>query len=118
MHADLACADVIFDRQQGDGPMVERTGWSASEMWRARAARLQLRRAIDASKANRVRAMQNRFTVRYECLERRRQHLVRSALQISETTSQEDRQALTQRILQYYQDVGALDRAVAASVGA
>ena len=95
-----------------------RTGWSSPEMWSARAARLRLRRAIEQSAVSRAHVMQSRFSLQFESLERRRRQLVRTAQQMSEHASQQDRQALTQQILRYYQDAGELERAVAASVGA
>ena len=85
-------------------------GWKRPELWSAKGARQQLRRMIEASIAARVAARQNTVTIVCSRLERRRQQLLTAARQLSEASSTQQRDALTQAMLGYFRDQGELER--------
>jgi hypothetical protein len=89
-------------------------GWSNPLIWRAAAARNELRRAVNASRAARVLSQNQRLCLEQERLERNRKALVQTAARMSEDAAEAVRDALIQQILQYYQEVGEFEQAVKA----
>ena len=81
-------------------------------MWRLAAAIVALKRATAESQALFSRSMHDRFMRQCERLDEQRHAIVRDS-----QANVIDHDAITQRVLCYYHDVGELQRAVEASVG-
>jgi hypothetical protein len=89
--------------------MATNAAWSNPLMWRVAGALNALRREIEKSRAVVEASVMARLDRQHNSLERRHQSLVSEARRIPDAT-QEERDALTQRIIQFYRDVGELER--------
>jgi len=78
-------------------------------MWRVAGALNALRREVEKSRAVVEGSVLARLDRQCNSLERRHQSLVSEAQRIANATP-EERDALTQRIIQFYRDVGELER--------
>ena len=89
--------------------MATNAAWSSPLMWRMAGALSALRREIEKSEALVEASAVARLDRECNRLEHRRKTLVSDARRITDGT-QEQRDALTQRIIQFYRDVGELER--------
>ena len=89
--------------------------WTSHEMWRVAGALKALRRTIQESKTIVAASVLLRLERDRDSLERTRDRLRREAQTVAVGGTAEDRDALAQRIIQFYRDVGDLERSAAAN---
>ena len=96
--------------------MATNAAFSSPQMWRLAGALNALRREIENSKAIVEASVMTRIDRDCNRLEQRHRSLVGDARRLTDGT-QEERDALTQRIIQFYRDLGELERVAASKFG-
>ena len=96
--------------------MATNAAWSSPQMWRLAGALNALRREIEKSRAAVEGSVLVRLDREVNSLELRRKRLVSEARGIAEATH-EQRDAITQRVIQFYRDVGELERLAESKFG-